>query len=312
MQLDGLSALSGDELAADPVRAAGYQMSAMKAAFEHGRPLIADPRDVPERRRAQPLARCGMRAAVLAKAPATSSQPRRHLTALMLQPMRQATRSASCRACSTGLRQRATSSVTGILFNNRMRELHLPNSPTASDRAKRRPCSSAGAGASQRPACALRHGELTRPASARRTTTQLVDRGRDVAAAGGRPPRTVQRACGASSKSKANSTSAITSARLGHAVTRAPDPYSYGSAKVIERFESGMFAGAGDHRREAFALGFFGYFIKHHGLPPRKLAAFRSRMLLAVHIRLKALTNRRDPRGRSMSCLRRMPCEPRC
>ncbi len=43
---------------------------------------------------------------------------------------------------------------------------------------------------------------------------------------------------------------------MGHKVKRAADPYYYGSAKAIEVLGSGMLAGAADHRREAFALGY--------------------------------------------------------
>src|SRR5579862_336577 len=48
MQLNGLSALERGALTADPARRMGYQMRAMKAAFAHGVPLIADPQVVPD------------------------------------------------------------------------------------------------------------------------------------------------------------------------------------------------------------------------------------------------------------------------
>ena len=44
-------------------------------------------------------------------------------------------------------------------------------------------------------------------------------------------------------------------AAMGHDARRGGDPYYYGSAKAIEWLGSGTLAGAGDHRREAFALG---------------------------------------------------------
>ena len=43
---------------------------------------------------------------------------------------------------------------------------------------------------------------------------------------------------------------------MGHKVRKAEDPFYYGSAKALEILPSGNFAGAGDHRREAFALGY--------------------------------------------------------
>jgi gamma-glutamyltranspeptidase len=45
-------------------------------------------------------------------------------------------------------------------------------------------------------------------------------------------------------------------AGMGHQARRAEDAFFYGSAKAIEILPSGNFAGAGDHRREAFALGY--------------------------------------------------------
>ena len=45
-------------------------------------------------------------------------------------------------------------------------------------------------------------------------------------------------------------------AEMGHTAKRAEDAFFYGSAKAIEILPSGNFAGAGDHRREAFALGY--------------------------------------------------------
>lgn len=48
MQLNGLSALGREKLLADPARRIGYQMNAMKAAFDRGVPLIADPRALPD------------------------------------------------------------------------------------------------------------------------------------------------------------------------------------------------------------------------------------------------------------------------
>ena len=45
-------------------------------------------------------------------------------------------------------------------------------------------------------------------------------------------------------------------AAMGHTAKRAEDPFFYGSAKAIEFLPSGNLAGAADHRREAFALGY--------------------------------------------------------
>jgi gamma-glutamyltranspeptidase / glutathione hydrolase len=43
---------------------------------------------------------------------------------------------------------------------------------------------------------------------------------------------------------------------MGHNARHAEDPFYFGSAKALEILPSGNFAGAGDHRREAFAFGY--------------------------------------------------------
>ena len=261
MQLDGLSVLPGEELAADPIRAAGYQMSAMKAAFQHGRPLIADPRDVPDAvaRALAPEMAERMRAAVLAKAPATPIPNRGGTSCLMLAD---AAGNAICvvQSVFNVFGSAFLEPATGILFNNRMQGFtHRPGRPNS-------------VGPGKRPAHTLcpvlvhRGGKvrfaMASPGGASQTLTnaqlltQLVDRGRDVAAAVEAP-----RWCNAREgefliEGEFPETAIGELARMGHAVTRAADPYFYGSAKVIEILASGMLAGAGDHRREAFALGY--------------------------------------------------------
>ena len=82
MQLNGLSALDGQTLLADPGRRLGYQMSAMKAAFELGVPSIADPAVLPDAagRLLGSEVTAAMQAAVRGKAPATRrSGSRRHV-----------------------------------------------------------------------------------------------------------------------------------------------------------------------------------------------------------------------------------------
>lgn len=261
MQLDGLAALTSAALAENPVRAVGYQMSAMKAAFEHGRPLIADPRDSPDAvgRALAPEMVARMRAAVMAPTPARLVPNRGGTSCLMLADE---AGNAICvvQSVFNVFGSAFLEPVTGILFNNRMQGFtHRPGRPNSVGPAKR-PAHTLC------PVMVQRNGRvryvLASPGGASQTLTsaqlltQLIDRGRDVAAAVEAP-----RWCNAREGEfliEGEFPEAVIGelAAMGHAVTRAPDPYYYGSAKAIELLPSGMLAGAGDHRREAFALGY--------------------------------------------------------
>jgi gamma-glutamyltranspeptidase len=261
MQLEGLAALTSAALLADPLRTVGYQMSAMKAAFEHGRPLIADPRDSADAvgRALAPAMAARMREAVLAKAPPTPVPNRGGTSCLMLAD---AEGNAVCvvQSVFNVFGSAFLEPETGILFNNRMQGFtDRPGRPNS-------------VGPSRRPAHTLcpvmvhRGGRvryvLASPGGASQTLTNaqlithLVDGGRDVAAAV-EAPRWCNARDGAFLIEGEFPERAIAElAAMGHAVARAPDPYYYGSAKAIELMASGTLAGAGDHRREAFALGY--------------------------------------------------------
>jgi gamma-glutamyltranspeptidase len=261
MQLAGLAAVPSADLAADPVRRAGWQMSAMKAAFEHGRPLIADPREVPNSVAAAlaPEMAARMRAAVLATAPATLVPEGGGTSCLMLADQ---AGNAICvvQSVFNVFGSAFLEPATGIIFNNRMQGFtHRPGRPNS-------------VGPGKRPAHTLspvmlhRDGRvryvLASPGGASQTLTaaqviiHLVDGGSNVAAAVEAP-----RWCNAQGgefliEAEFPADAIARLAAMGHAVKRAPDPYFYGSAKAIELLPSGMLAGAGDHRREAFALGY--------------------------------------------------------
>jgi gamma-glutamyltranspeptidase/glutathione hydrolase len=261
MQLDGLAAVTSAALAEDPVRTAGYQMSAMKAAFEHGRKLIADPRDVPDSvdLALAPAMAARMRAAVLAPAPATLVPNRGGTSCLMLAD---AAGNAICvvQSVFNVFGSAFLEPGTGILFNNRMQGFtHRPGRPNSVGPGKR-PAHTLCPVMVQR-AGRVRYvlaspGGASQTLTAAQLITQLVDRGRDVAAAVEAP-----RWCNAGEgrfliEAEFPEPVIAELAAMGHAVTRAADPYYYGSAKAIELLPSGMLAGAGDHRREAFALGY--------------------------------------------------------
>jgi gamma-glutamyltranspeptidase/glutathione hydrolase len=260
MQLLGLGAVASADLAADPVRRVGWQMSAMKAAFADGRALVADPRAVPDAvgRALAPEMAARMRAAVLATVPHARVAEGGGTSCLMLAD---AEGNALCvvQSVFSVFGSAFLEPETGILFNNRMQGFtHRPGLPNT-------------VGAHKRPAHTLcpvmveRDGKLryvlASPGGVSQTLTnaqvltQLVDLGRDVAAACEAP-----RWCNAQEgvfliDSEFPETVLPALAAMGHEASRSPDPYFYGSAKAIELLASGTLAGAGDHRREAFALG---------------------------------------------------------
>jgi len=261
MQLAGLAAVQGAELAADPVRRVALQMSAMKAAFEHGRALIADPRAVPDAaaRALAPEMNEKMRAAVLATASKTRVPERGGTSCLMLAD---ASGNAICvvQSVFSVFGSAFLEPSTGILFNNRMQGFtHRPglaNSVGPGKRPAHTLC----------PVMVLRNGRpryvLASPGGVSQTLTNaqvlthLIDGGRDVAAAVEAP-----RWCTAQDgrfliESEFPESVLPALAAMGHEASRSPDPYFYGSAKAIEILPGGTLAGAGDHRREAFALGY--------------------------------------------------------
>jgi gamma-glutamyltranspeptidase/glutathione hydrolase len=261
MQLNGLAALSGDELIADPVRRVGAQMSAMKAAFEHGEHLIADPAaaaDVPQKLLGAEMVEA-MRQAVLSRAKPTKV-PDRGGTSCLLLADAAGNAIAVVQSVFNVFGSEFLEPSTGIIFNNRMQGFtNRPGRPNS-------------VGPGKRPAHTLcpilvhRDGRVryalaspggeSQTITAAQVITHLVDGGRDVATAV-EAPRWCNARSGKFLLEPEFPESAIAAlAALGHTTQRAEDAYFYGSAKAIELLGSGMLAGAADHRREAFALGY--------------------------------------------------------
>ena len=261
MQLEGLAAVSSDDLAADPVRRIGWQMSAMKEAFELGRALIADPRAVPDAvaRALAPEMTARMRAAVLATAPGTKVPERGGTSCLMLADSEG---NAVCvvQSVFSVFGSAFLEPTTGVIFNNRMQGFTHRAGQANSVGPHKRPAHTLC------PVMVFRDGRpryvLASPGGVSQTLTntqvltQLIDCGRDVAAAV-EAPRWCNAQAGVFLIDSEFPESVLPSLRaMGHEVSRSPDPYFYGSAKAIEFLASGTLAGAGDHRREAFALGY--------------------------------------------------------
>ncbi len=261
MQLDGLSAIPSDELIADPVRRMAYQMSAMKAAFEHGQPLVCDPALMPDapRRMLAPEMKARMQAAVRSLQ-AKGKVPGSGGTACVLVADSAGNMICIVQSIYNVFGSMFMDPATGILFNNRMQDFdHRPGQP-GSVGPGRRPfhtlCPIMVHDAQGRPRFALASpGGISQTLTGAQLMTELIDCGSDVAAAV-EAPRWCNRKGGdflIEPFFPASMPEAL--ATYGHKTRRGGDPYFFGSAKCIEWLPTGNLAGAGDHRREAFVAG---------------------------------------------------------
>ena len=261
MQLNGLKAVERDALIADPARRIGYQMKAMKAAFEWGVPLIADPAAAPDSamKMLAPDMTERLQQAVLGHAPARVPPDRAGTSCLLVAD---AEGNAICMVQSvfSVFGSAFRDPGTGILFNNRMSGFtHKPggiNTVAPGKRPAHTLC----------PVMVQRDGTLryvlASPGGLSQTVTntqvigRLIDEGVDVAAAV-EAPRWCNTAGGEFLLEPELPEAFIAPlAAMGHKAKRAQDAFFFGSAKAIEMLPTGNFAGAADHRREAFALGY--------------------------------------------------------
>ncbi|HEY3918381.1 MAG TPA: gamma-glutamyltransferase family protein [Stellaceae bacterium] len=262
MQLNGLKALERGALTADPARRIGYQMNAMKAAFAYGVPLIADPRMAPDAvdRLLAPDMVERLQRAVLGEAPSPRVPDRSGTSCLLVAD---ASGNAVCvvQSVFAVFGGYCRDPATGILFNNRMSGFTAKPGEANTVAPGKRPAHTLC------PVMVQRDGRLryliASPGGLSQTVTntqvlgRLIDDGVDVAAAV-EAPRWCNTAHGDDFLLERELPESFLAAlaAMGHKVRRAEDPFYYGSAKAIEILPSGNFAGAGDHRREAFALGY--------------------------------------------------------
>ena len=261
MQLNGLKALERNELTADPARRIGYQMKAMKAAFEWGVPLIADPAAAPDSlvQMLSPDMTDRMQQAVLGHAPARVPPDRAGTSCLLVAD---AAGNAICvvQSVFSVFGSMFRDPATGILFNNRMSGFTHRTGEINTVAPGKRPAHTLC------PVMVQRDGRLryvvASPGGLSQTVTntqvlgRLIDDGVDVAAAV-EAPRWCNTASGEFLLERELPEAFIpVLTEMGHKAKRAEDSFFYGSAKAIEILPSGNFAGAGDHRREAFAFGY--------------------------------------------------------
>ena len=260
MQLNGLSALDSAALTADPVTRVGYQMSAMKAAFQHGEPMIADPREAVDvaARLLGPEMVATMQRAVRATAPATLV-PERGGTSCLLLADEAGNAITVVQSVFNVFGGAFLEPQSGILFNNRMQGFsHRPGRPNSVAPGKRPAhtlCPVMVHRGDKVRFVVASPGGLAQTLTATQVITHLLDGGRDVAAAVEAPRWTNARGGEFLIEPEFPDRAIASLAAMGHKVRRADDAYFYGSAKAIEFLGSGMLAGAADHRREAFALG---------------------------------------------------------
>ncbi len=260
MQLDGLSALSSEELTADPARRVAYQMSAMKASFAAGTPFVVDPALMPDApaRMLAPEMKARMRDAVLGMKNA-GKVPGSGGTACMTIGDAEGNMICIVQSIYNVFGSSYLDASTGILFNNRMQDFkHQPDLP-GSVGPGRRPFHTLCpimVHKDGRPRFALASpGGISQTLTGAQMLTELIDCGSDVSAAV-EYPRWCNRANGdflIEPSFPASMTEEL--ARNGHTAKRGGDAYYFGSAKCIEWLPTGNLAGAGDHRREAFAAG---------------------------------------------------------
>jgi gamma-glutamyltranspeptidase/glutathione hydrolase len=262
MQLNGLSAIDTKTLLADPARRIGYQMSAMKAAFANGLPLIADPAAVPdavERAMSAEMTKM-LQQAVLGTPPSPTVKDTSGTSCLLVADSEG---NAICvvQSIFAVFGSAFRDPGTGILFNNRM--AGFTNKPGQANTVApgKRPAHTLC------PVMVERDGKVryvvASPGGLSQTVTnqqvlgKLIDDGLDVAAAV-EAPRWCNTANGSDFLMELELPEAFVPAlaAMGHTAKRAEDPFFYGSAKAIEFLPSGNLAGAADHRREAFALGY--------------------------------------------------------
>jgi gamma-glutamyltranspeptidase len=259
MQLEGISAVDGATLIADPVHRLAYEMSAMKAAFAEGVRFIADPAAVPDAaaRLLSPEMRARIQQRVLATGGAKPGGDSGGTSCILLAD-RQGNAISAIQSIFNVFGAAFLEPETGILLNNRLQSFTVMPGPNTLAPGKR-------PAHTLTPVMVLKDGHLrytlATPGGLSQTLTltqvisRLLDERMDVQTAVEAP-----RWCNTKSGDfliEREFPEAIVPAlaSLGHNAERRDDGYFYGSAKAIELLSSGNLAGGADFRREGFAAG---------------------------------------------------------
>ena len=260
MQLNGLSAVAPERLAAGDADRLDWLMRAMQAAFAMGQPYVCDPRfeEIPLGRLLGDEAAERLRACVVDGAPPATFENRGGTSCIVL-------------ADGDGNAISLVQSVfhvfgsafldpgTGILMNNRMTGFSVDPSDRSRVAPGRRPPHTLN------PVMVLEDGRprylMATPGGPGQTLSMvqllvnLVDRGMELTRAIEYPRWSVSLDGGLLLEEGYPDEVAGELARRGHAVAHGSGSSYFGSAKAIEILPGGVLAGAADTRREACAVG---------------------------------------------------------
>ncbi len=260
LQLDGLAAVESARLRDSTLFRIACQMSAMRAAFAGGVPLIADPLAIPDAvgRLLSPEAKTRVREAVLAGG-ASEKMPDSGGTSCLVLADAEGNAISLVQSVFNVFGAMLLDPETGILFNNRMHGFsHDPRSANVVAPGKR-PAHTLCPVLVEDP-----HGlrfAMATPGGLSQTLTNvqvlahLIDCGMNVQQAVEAPRWCNTRRGDFLIERSFPDDFAGKLSDMGHRAERRDDGYFYGSAKVAERLPFGTLAGSADFRREAFALG---------------------------------------------------------
>jgi len=260
LQLDGISAVKPQSLADSALLRIACQMSAMRAAFAAGVPLIADPASVPNsvEQLLSSEMKARMRAAVLA-GESSARTPDSGGTSCLVLADAEGNAISLVQSIFNVFGAMLLDPATGILFNNRMHGFSTdPRSANVVAPGKR-------VSHTLCPVLVERDGKLrfamATPGGLSQTLTNmqvlshLVDCGMNVQQAVEAPRWCNTRRGDFLLEQSFPADFPVRLSERGHRAERRYDGYFYGSAKVVEVLASGAIAGGADFRREGFALG---------------------------------------------------------
>jgi gamma-glutamyltranspeptidase len=262
MQLNALSGLTSDQLVGpDPERLA-YLMTAARVAFDEGKRFICDPAIHPapiDRLLGQEITN-RMRAEVSDPQPGKHQTPGKAGTSCIAMVDNEGNACAVVQSVFHVFGSAWLDPNTGILMNNRMTGFDVDPTHRNVVAPGKRPSHTLN------PVMVFKDGKvkylMTTPGGPAQTIsnvqmlTNLVDRGLELSAALEAPRWSIDGAGNALIDDEYPQATIDALEKRGFPVQRASGASYFGSSKCIEVMEDGVFAGAADHRREAYACGY--------------------------------------------------------
>ena len=260
LQLNGLSALSSEQLADNDTDRLDYLIRAMQGAFTLGQPHISDPRvvDIPVEHLLGPETTKALQNCVVNGTDPATFENKGGTSCIVI-------------ADGKGNAMSVVQSVfhvfgsafldpgTGILMNNRMTGFRVDPADPRNVAPRKRPSHTLN------PVMVLKDGKpkylMTTPGGPGQTLsmvqvlTNMVDRGMELTSAIEYPRWSVSLDGSFLLEDGYTEDIAKELERRGHKVKHGSGASYFGSAKTIEILENGVLTGAADTRREAFAAG---------------------------------------------------------